>query len=416
MTNRLDSMEHYIARDAELARLRQWRDKDVFKVVTGVRRCGKSTLLAMFANELAADGVPPDRIVRLNLEDFALAHLLGDPRAFHDHVASLLATSGRSYLFIDEVQLADSFETVVNSLALRFDVDVYLTGSNARMLSSELATRLSGRYTELHLLPLSFGEFAAARLAAGIGGEDLSYPGMYASYLRNGGFPLVQQLIPNPKAAFDYLHGILNTVLVKDVSIRQKVSDAGLLIDVASYLFDNIGNLTSRRRIADTLKSGRHPSPGTVDSYLDGLVDAFLLYPARRWDVKGLRYLVGPDKYYAVDPGLRNAMVGYSGDDTGHLLENVVYLELRRRHADVRVGASPGGEVDFVVVEGGDSTYYQIAQTVRSADALSRELRPLQAIKDHYPKVLLTADPEPPISHDGVRQLYVLDWLRGTET
>jgi predicted AAA+ superfamily ATPase len=216
-------------------------------------------------------------------------------------------------------------------------------------------------------------------------------------------------------AVSDYLQGILNTVLIKDVSVRQKVSNTSLLTDLASYLFHNVGNLTSRRRIVDSLRSGRGPALLTVESYLDGLVDAFLLYPARRWDVKGLRFLAGPDKFYAVDPGLRNALVGYTGADTGHVLENIIFLELRRRHTDVRIGALTSQEVDFVVTEGTDITYYQVAQSVRDPTTLARELAPLQAIRDHHPKVLLTMDAEPPVSHAGIKQWYVLDWLLGKQ-
>ena len=408
----MDTMR--VAREEDLSRLRRWRDKDIVKVVTGVRRCGKSTLLEMFADELRAQGTPNNHIVSLNMEDMALAHLLHDPQTFHDYVAGVLPTSAHSYLFIDEVQLVDSFETAINSLALQFDVDIYLTGSNAQMLSSDLATRLSGRYVEIHLLGLSFNEFASARLDRNEKDEDLSYPGLFASFVRHGGFPFVQQLIGDPEAVADYLEGIVNTVLIKDVSVRQKVGNVGLLADVTSYLLHNVGNLTSLRRVADSLVSaGRKPSPSTIDAYLEGLVDAFLIYPVRRWDTKGLKFLTGPEKYYAIDTGLRNAVTGYSGSDSGHLLENIVFLQLRRRHSHVWVGASPEGEIDFVVSDGADLTYYQAARTVRSPDVLARELAPLQAIRDHHPKVLLTMDAEPPIQYNGIRQLYVLDWLRG---
>ncbi|MDR0284541.1 MAG: ATP-binding protein [Propionibacteriaceae bacterium] len=410
-------MAEYIPRETELASLRRWRDKDMVKVVTGVRRCGKSTLLALFAEELRQQGVPDERIVTLNLEDFALSHLLKDPRAFHDHVASLLRPGERTYLFIDEIQLLDAFETALNSLALNHDLDVYVTGSNAQMLSSEIATRLAGRYVEIHLLPLSYAQYAAHRRLIADPEEDLSYPGLYASFVSQGGFPLVQRLAGDPEAVSDYLRGIIDTVLIKDVAIRAKVANVALLTDVTTFLLHNVGNLTSLRRIADTLGTfGRKPSSTTVDSYVSGLVDAFLVYPVRRWDIQGLRLLAGPDKYYAVDPGVRNALVGYAGGDAGHLLENVVYLELRRRHTSVWCGASKAGEIDFVVSEGADLTFYQVAQTVRPPDTLARELAPLQAIRDHHPKRLLTLDAEPPITHDGIQQLYVLDWLRGAGT
>ena len=409
-------MTELIDRPRELARLRRWRDKDVVKVITGVRRCGKSTLLAQFARELREDGVPTERIVVLNMEDFSLAHLLGSARAFHDHVAALLAPQRRFYLFVDEIQLVDSFELALNSLALTFDVDIYVTGSNAQMLSSDLATRLAGRYVEIHLLPFSYTEFARGREIQGRADEDRSYPGLYASFVRWGGFPLVQELLPDADSTVDYLEGLVNTVLVKDVAIRQRVANMAVLRDVTAYLLHNVGNLTSLKRISDSLTSlGRKPSPNTVDGYLAGLIDAFLLYPVRRWDTKGLRFLAGPAKYYAVDTGLRNVLVGYTGDDAGHLLENIVFLKLRRSFSDIRTGVTVAGEVDFVTVRGADVTYYQVAQSVRSRETLERELRPLESIKDNYPKVLLTLDAEPVISHGGINQVYVLDWLRDQE-
>jgi predicted AAA+ superfamily ATPase len=408
------TMGSTIPRDDDLARLRRWRDTDLFKVVTGVRRCGKSTLLDAFAKELASQGVPAERIVTLTTEDLGLAPVWASAQAFHDHVAGLLPPEGRSYLFVDEIQLVDSFEVALNSLALRFDLDIYVTESNAQMLSSNLATRLSGRYVEIHLLPLSFSQFANARQQAELPGEDLSYPGLFASYLRHGGFPLVQQFIASPDTVNDYLEGVVTTVLIKDVSTRQRVANVRLLADVTRYLMHNGGNLTSLRRIADTLGSlGRKPSPSTIDSYLQGLTDAFLLYPVPRWDVRGLRFLEGPQTYYAVDTGLRNQVTGYTGQDTGHLLENLVFLQLRRQYSQVCTGASSGGEIDFVVQQGADVTYYQVAATVRPAETLARELAPLQAVRDHHPKVLLTLDPEPPISHNGIQQWYVVDWLRG---
>ena len=409
----MDIMTALISREGDLERLRRWRDKDMIKVVTGVRRCGKSTLLSMFATELLAGGVPSDHIVSLHMEDMSVSHLLRDPQAFYHHIAEQLPPQSKSYLFIDEIQLVESFETALNGLTLKFNVDIYLTGSNAQMLSSDLATRLSGRYVEIHLLPLSYIEFAEARQGRGSPTEDLSFPGLYASFMNHGGFPFIQELIGSPQATKDYLEGIISTILIKDVSIRQKIGNVSLLTDVTSFLFSNIGSLTSLRRISDSLGThGRKPAATTIDSYIDGLVDAFVVYPVRRWDVKGLRYLTGPDKYYAVDTGMRNTLVGYTGGDSGHLLENIVYLELRRRNPHVSIGSVPSGEVDFVTVDGAHHAYYQVCQSVRTPETLARELASLQAIKDNHPKYLLTLDAEPPISHNGIQQIYVLDWLR----
>jgi predicted AAA+ superfamily ATPase len=408
---RLNVVNELIDRPASLAALRRWRERPVIKVVTGVRRCGKSTLLELFQQELIAGGVAPDHIVSLNLEDFALAHL-GEASALHQYITARLAPSGTTYVFIDEVQLVDQFERVVNSLQLRPQADLYVTGSNARMLSGELATLLSGRYVEIELQPLSLAEFAQARRDRAGAAEDLSPAGLYASYLRFGGFPLVQDLIPDLRASQDYLDGIVSTVLLKDVAVRQNVSSAAMLRDVTGFLFQNVGNLTSLRRVSDSLRSaGRSPSPNTVESYLTGLIDAYLLYPVERWDVKGLRRLSGPAKYYCVDPALRASLVGNTGGDIGHVLENLVFLELHRRHGRVRIGHSSGGEIDFLAGEGVDLAYYQVAASVHDPATLARELGPLQAVRDHRPKFLLTLDPEPPATHDGIVQRPVVEWL-----
>jgi predicted AAA+ superfamily ATPase len=414
MCSTLNIMTTLIDRPAGLAALRRWRDKPVIKVVTGVRRCGKSTLLELFQAELAADGVTLDQIIALNLEDFDLAHL-ADAAALHAHITERLVDGRMNYVFVDEVHLAAEFERALDSLHLRADVDLYVTGSNAQMLSGELATRLSGRYVEIELQPLSLAEFAAARTGRAEATEDRSPSGLYGNYLRFGGLPLVQELMPDVRAARDYLDGVVSTVLLKDVAVRQSVSNAAMLRDVTAFFFQNVGNLTSLRRVSNALMAAsRRPSPNTVESYLTGLVDAYLLYPVERWDVKGLRRLDGPAKYYCVDPGLRASLVGYTGGDAGHVLENIVFLELHRRHGRVRVGQTRGGEIDFIVGEGADLAYYQVAASVHDPTTLARELAPLEAVRDHHPKRLLTLDPEPPTSHGGIIQASVVEWLLET--
>ena len=402
-------MQESIRREDGLASLRRWRDRPVIKVVTGVRRCGKSTLLELFRDDLRADGVPEDRIVSLNLERLADATLAPHYQGLHDTVTARLQPTGTTYVFIDEVQLVPGFEKAIDSLHLDPRIDLYVTGSNATLLSGELATLLSGRYVELSLQPLAFSEFLIGRRAAD---PTISVERAYQEYSRWGGFPFVTRLIPDDDAVADYLDGILNTVLVKDVMVRQKVSSALALRDLVAYLMSNVGSPTSLRRISNTLTSaGRRPSPNTVENYLTGLLDAYILYPLRPFDVRGLRHLDTPAKYYAVDPGLRAAAVGLRGGDVGHILENVVFLELRRRHKTLWAGRSGEHEIDFVAQEGALTTYYQVAATVRDRETLARELRPLRSIADHHPKVLLTLDADPPITHGGIQQLNVIDWL-----
>jgi predicted AAA+ superfamily ATPase len=408
----MNTVSELIARPGGLAALRRWSDQPVIKVVTGVRRCGKSTLLELFRQELVAAGVPAERIIWLNLEDQAHADLAADYRALHDYVANRLVDDAQTYVFIDEIQVVDQFEKAIDSLHLRPRVDLYVTGSNAQMLSGDLATRLSGRYIDIPLTPLSFAEYATGRRQAAQLGDDVSAVRLYQDFSAWGSFPFALRLLPDQDAVADYLDGLLNTVLVKDVMVRQRVANPLMLRDVTTFVFAQVGSPVSLRRVANTLVSaGRRPSPNTVESYLAGLVDAFVVYPLRAYDVKGLRHLDAPSKYYAVDPGLRAAILGPRGGDVGHVLENIVFLELRRRHRNLWTGRSAVGEIDFVAQDGDTVVYYQVAATVRDTSTLARELAPLKAVEDHYPKVLLTLDPDPPASHDGIRQLNVLDWL-----
>jgi predicted AAA+ superfamily ATPase len=262
------------------------------------------------------------------------------------------------------------------------------------------------------MLPFSFAEFVDRRRNSPGTGTDLALSRLYSEYIQFGSFPYVTGLIPDLNTTKDYLDGIINTVLLKDVTVRQRVSNTAMLSDVVSFFAHNIGNLTSMRRIAASLSHvGRPPSPTTVENYLTGLIDAFLFYPVKRWNIAGLRHLEGPEKYYIVDPGMRYSLVGYAGGDTGRVLENVVYLELCRRHKHVKTGQSNAGEIDFIVGQGNDMSYIQVSETVRDPVTLTRELKPLQTLKNHYPKYLLTLDENPPISHNGIQQINCLDWL-----
>lgn len=398
-----------VDRSYGLALLRRWRDRPLIKVVTGVRRCGKSTLLELFRRELLAEGIPPDQIVAMNLESPDDARLAPSHLALYDHVVSRLNPNGTTYVFIDEVQLIEGFEKAINGLNLLDQVDVYVTGSNASLLSGELATLLSGRSVEIPLSPFSFGEYLAGRRQR----DPATSPDRaFLDFSRSGSFPLTVSLLPDVDAISDYLDGVLNTVLIKDVMVRQGVRDAQALRDVTAFFLENVGNQTSLRRVVNTLESaGRKPSPNTVERYLTGLLDAFILYPLRAYDTKGLRHLDTPAKYYAVDPGLRAAVTRRPSDDVGHVLENIVFLELRRRYRNLWMTRSGGGEIDFVASDETGFTYFQVAATVREQATRERELAPLLAVKDHSPKWLLTLDPDPPMAHEGIQQRYVVDWL-----
>jgi predicted AAA+ superfamily ATPase len=401
-----------IERPAYLRWLTGWRDRDVIKVVTGVRRCGKSTLLSMFADRLRREGVAAERIHFANLEDRAFAELARDWTALHDHLTSGLAPNVMNYVFIDEIQHLPEFQKLAASLALRADVDLYLTGSTSQLLSGQLATRLSGRHVELGMLPLSLSEYQAGLAALATPAQPLSRADLYRSYVTTGGFPAALALMDQPDLVEQYLAGILDTVLLQDVAAHLRVGNTRVLRRVADFVFANTGSPISAKRIADTLTSaGASVARHTVESYLGGLVDAFLVYLARPGDVKGTRLLSSPPKYYAVDTGLRAALLGRGGGDEGHVLENIVYLELVRRGWAVMLGRIGRLEVDFVAQKADQRVYTQVALTARDPATLERELAPLRAIPDFHLRVLLTLDNDPPASYGGIRRLNAVDWL-----
>lgn len=394
-----------IERTEFLDLLWKWKDRDLIKVLTGVRRCGKSTALGMFADRLVASGVASESILRMNFEDEAFDSIrsVGEARAWLDAHRPKV---GRTYVFLDEVQRIPEFERLVDGLHHRGDTDVYVTGSNARMLSGDLATYLSGRYVELHLQPLSFGEFASGS------GRDPDAPAIWGDFLRFGAFPYVLSLGRDPILVDGYLEGLFNTILVRDVMQRTDIHDARRLGDVARYLFDNVGNLTSIGRIADTLTSaGTKTAFATVEAYVDALCASFLFRKAERFDVRGREILKSGGKYYAADMGLRGTVLGHRPGDSGRMLENVIYNELVRRGGCVFVGRCGALEIDFVVRRGGETAYYQVAETLRGEGVLKRELRPLQDLRDNYPKTIITLDPTPPSSEDGIRCVNAVDFL-----
>ena len=398
-----------VAREEYLSWLTTWRDKDVIKAVTGVRRCGKSTLLRLFENHLRASGVDDQHIIAIDLENVDHDKSAASYVALYEHVMARAPESGTTYVFIDEVQLVPEFEKAVASLRAQANLDVYITGSNASLLASDLATRLTGRYVELSILPLSFREWTSGRSRV----ASLDAYRLFASY---GSFPFTLQLEDQPTAVIQYLGGVLDTIIGRDVAVRRRVANMAALFDVVSFMADNIGNLTSPRRIADTLTSkGRRVTAPTVESYLDGLAEAYLLYPVNRYNIRGKRRLERIQKYYLVDPGLRTAMLGRSAPDRGRVLENVIYLELLRRHGRVFAGKLDNLEVDFVVEWNDHTEYIQVAETTADPVTLERELAPLRRIPNFHPRTLITLDPTGPHSFDGISQAYAPEWLHAGE-
>lgn len=399
-------MNKYIDRPLYLEQLIRFREKEIIKVVTGIRRCGKSTLFDLFCDYLRGDGVLEDQIIRLNLEDPDY-HDIQDYMQLYQFIKDRLMPDSMNYIFIDEVQAVPQFQKAVDGLFIKKNCDVYITGSNAYLLSGELATLLSGRYVEIKMLPLSFKEYITAL------GESTDLIMKYQSYIQNGSFPYILRLT-GQKDISAYMEGIYTSIVLKDIIARYRISDVGMLDSVIRFMFDNIGNLCSATKIANTMTSaGRKISVKTVETYLAGLTDSFILYKVGRYDIKGKQYLVTGSKYYLCDIGLRYYLLGTKQVDMGHILENVVYLELLRRGYEVHIGKVDTAEVDFIAVGEEGEEYFQVALTVADPDGktLARELAALEAIRDHNPKYLLTMDYMPLTSHNGIKQLNVLEWL-----
>lgn len=396
-----------IDRDNYISLLEKWRDKKVVKVVTGIRRCGKSTLLKMYRERLLASGVSVRQTTSLNFEDIDNEQYL-DYKVLYSYVKSRLLKEKTNYIFFDEIQMVGNFQRVIDSLLLLDNVDIYVTGSNAYLLSGEIATLLSGRYVEIRLFPLSFKEYVSAMPTG------TSLDTAYRKYTELGAFPYTTQLGEDRELVRDYLMGVYNTIVLKDVVARNKIADVLMLESVVKFIADNIGNVSVPKRISDTLTSaGRKVSPHTVDSYIAALITAYIVYPAQRIDLKGMQFLKSGFKLYLADMGLRNVVVGTKTGDLGHILENVVFIELLRRGGEVYVGKAGNAEIDFVTVKDGMRTYYQVALSVRDASTLERELKPLLAQTDSFPKFLLTLDNDPVVYHNGIVQMYVIDWLLG---
>ena len=407
-------MSPVIEREEYMNALKKWRDEKVIKVVTGLRRCGKTTLLSMFQKVLLNDGVAAAQIISVNLESLEYESLL-NYRALYQYIAQRLQPGVMNYVFLDEVQLVENFQRAVDSLYIRDNVDVYITGSNAWLLSGELATLLSGRYVEIRMLPLSFKEYRKMR---GEGDAERAF----AEYMRYGGLPYIASMSDIEDKADVYLEGIYNTIVIKDIEARQsrresdpnkrRVTDMVLLRNIARFVAGSIGSPISVKSIADYITStGRKTSVNTVGDYLEALIEPYIFYPVERYDVVGRQLLKQNRKLYIVDLGLRRHLVARKNYDLGFSLENTVYLELLRRGYEVYVGKVGRTEVDFIARHGDEVHYYQVTASMTEQTTFDREIAPLKAISDNYPKAILTLDRFTLGNYDGIKVINAMDWL-----
>lgn len=394
-----------IKRETYLHKLVGFKDKKIIKIITGIRRCGKSTLFQIFKDYLLKNGIEKEQIIMINFEDADFENLL-DRKILYNYLKEKLLPQKMNYIFLDEIQNVNEFQKVVDSLYIRDNVDIYITGSNAYLLSGEIATLLSGRYVEIKMLPLSFTEYISYFP------DKTDINRRYRDYLVNSSFPYALELKGNKALINDYLRGIYNTVVLKDIVARRNISDVFMLESVIRFMFDNIGSIVSIKKISDTMTSqGRKISTHTVENYLSALCDSYILNKVSRFDIKGKQYLKTGEKYYITDIGLRYMLLGTKVTDYGHILENVVYLELLRRGYEVFIGKVAQTEVDFIATKSGNTEYYQVALSVSNSQTLERELRPLDSISDHNPKYVLTMDEVPEISYKGIKQINAIDWL-----
>lgn len=391
--------------------LEKWRYEKVIKVVTGMRRCGKSTLLLQFQNRLVETGIETTQIISLNFEKLEYEDLQ-DYKKLYSYLKNRLISDKKNYIFLDEVQRVKHFEKVVDSLYVMDNVDIYITGSNSQMLSSELATFLSGRYVEIKMLPLSFKEFFSIC--------DLSIDDSFVEYMRYGGLPYVTTMEKDSDKVEMYLEGIYNTVLVKDIEDRQNrknlgmraITDISLLKSISKYLSSVVGNMVTVKSITNYLVSGgRKVSPNTVSDYIEALCDSFIFYEVDRFDIVGKELLKNNKKYYIVDLGLRNYILPRKNYDLGFGLENIVYFELLRRGYRVNVGKLKDKEIDFVTRKNDELRYIQVTASMVDESTFEREMRPLREIRDNYEKTVLTLDRFSVGNYDGIKVVNIVDWL-----
>lgn len=390
-----------------------FKDKQIIKVITGIRRCGKSVFMEQYAQKLRDEGVSESQIMFIKLDDMD-NEILCEYHNLYAFIKSGLIENKMNYIFIDEVQLCKDFQKPIESLFNRKNVDLYLTGSNADILSGELATLLSGRYVTIDMQPFSFSEYLECA-------EENNFPEQsleerYSDYFRFGGMPFTLQLKKNQEDIFQYLNGVYNTIIVKDIAARHQIKDVSVLEAVIKYIFKNCANFLTSKKISDTItSSGRKTSQPTVENYMRFLEECFLIYKVERYDVRGKEILKNIAKYYIADTGLRNMLLGFRNIDTGHILENQVFLELKRRHFEIYTGRNQSQEIDFVAKKQDSIFYIQVAETVKEAETLERELSAFKNIPDFYPRILITMDKNPNADFNGVKNVYALDFLNGGE-
>lgn len=412
-------MSGLINRPEYLQQLIQNKDVDLVKIVTGIRRCGKSSLLELFHEYLIENNVPAVNIIHMNLESLQY-RCLTDYLAFYDYVSARIAAEGKTYLIFDELQAVEHWEKAVESFRIDFDVDIYITGSNAYLLSTEFSTLLSGRYVEIRMLPLSFKEFLNFyEFETTVTIED-----KFQKYLQFGGMPILREYQFNEARSNQALEGIYSTVVLKDILQRNNQADQNMLQKIVLFLCSNIGSITSPNSIGNVLSNegqiqnntGKNPvrkniAGKTVDKYISMLHSAFIFYSVSRYDVKGKQLLKTLGKNYIIDMGFRNMLLGYRDADRGHILENIVFLELLRREYRVYIGKVGETEVDFVAEKPSDKLYIQVTESIQSPETQERELRPLRMIPDNYEKIVLSMDRNYINSYDGIKTLNLIDWL-----
>ncbi len=402
-----------VQRKEYLEKLIGWKDDDVIKVVTGIRRCGKSTLLMQYQDYLKSIGIEENQIIAVNFEELEYEELC-DYKKLYAYIKDRLIADKITYIFLDEIQKVPSFEKVVDSLYVKPNIDIYITGSNAYMLSGDLATLLTGRYVEISMLPLSFSEYMQL--------SDKDKESAFADYIKYGGLPFVATMDRTDDKVDTYLEGIYNTVIVRDIEDRQKrqesnsdkrkINNIPLLKTIAKYLSSVIGSPVSLRGITNYLvSSGRKISANTVSNYVDALIESFIFYPAERFDIVGKQLLKANKKYYMVDLGIRNHILPRKYYDLGFSVENIVFFELLRRGCKVTIGKYQENEVDFVAKKRGEFTYIQVTADMVSESTFDREMKPLYAIQDNYEKIVLTLDKLTVGNYDGIKVVNVIDWL-----
>lgn len=401
-------------RDNYMKVLLEFKDKKAVKIITGVRRCGKSTLLDLFIEKLLEDGVSSQNIIKINFESIEYDDIK-DYKLLYKLVKGKISNKNKTYLILDEIQMVNHWEKAVNSFLVDFNVDIYITGSNAYLLSSEFSTLLSGRYVEIKMLPLSFKEYLDFNMFE----KDMTMDDKFGLFVKNGAMPVIAEYEHNRERIVDVLEGIYSTVILKDVVTRNKITDTLLLKKVVMFLADNIGNITSSNNIGnvlanegDIVNTKKNPASRTIDNYIKYLENAYIFYGIRRYDIKGKQYLKTLGKHYIVDTGIRNMLLGYRDMDRGHVLENIIYFELIRRGYEVYIGKIGENEIDFIAMSEGEKKYIQVTETILGDETREREISPLKDINDHYEKIILTMDRVfTGISEEGIKIVNIIDFL-----